>query len=770
MLKTTKQKLTTRRLFASIIIFAFIWVNIAVYAAPVNPFPTEVEQADGSIITIFNRGDEYFNWSEDENGYIIAYDEQSNYWCYALIDDEHIVPGLWIVGGNELADFVRMKSEALELLRENAHGRIDLSQTNVALVIGETVELTATINAPINQQGMKKIWSTSNAEVATVSNDEEIVSGIFSGGGVITAVAQGEVIITVTYGNGERTATCSITIISELDALATYENPILLTSETEFDSFLEQISSTSKQAFFYQVTNDANPLRENTDDFFFGEIIFTHYGEVVESVYCVKTGDKRPDTTIGWGGYSFSIPVPDGYKYQMYGTSVRFWILGNGQGMAPYRPFPLQRTNIIPILQDQLLLGDGSIENPYIINSKEQWDFIFDSQAGMYHYRVEDVNKDEYESWEAKFSNIFYIDLKIADNEYIRIGCKYFPGLGGGYVYPKIWQIDLPYGYKVQGYSQIEVMNSEGLSSDEPSGLPLFNSGDIVEIDTSPKQNNSSSGGSSTTIITPTANHKSGTVPLGTKLDLSTTYKDGKIYYTLDGTTPTVNSSLYENSIIIDKSMTVKCIVVTNGKTSALVSQTFTVELPKINWKENAEQIRYIEGYSDNTFKPDKAITRYEILKSLSKLVDMKPSAETQALPDVSDDMKETVAWFMSAGIIDGYDDGTFKGDEGLSRAEFVKIMSLILNLEINPTTENKFKDISTHWAKDYINTFAELNYLQGYGDNEVKPDNKLTRAEFVVIINRIVKLDTAPFSNIYVDISSEHWALSDILMSYLSL
>jgi len=285
-----------------------------------------------------------------------------------------------------------------------------------------------------------------------------------------------------------------------------------------------------------------------------------------------------------------------------------------------------------------------------------------------------------------------------------------------------------------------------------------------------PISSSNGSSASNTIINTPTANHKSGTVPLGTKLDLSTTYKDGKIYYTLDGTTPTINSSLYENSIIIDKSMTLKYIVVTNGKSSAIVSQTFTVESPKINWKENAEQIRYIEGYSDDTFKPDKAITRYEMLKSLSKLIDMKLSAETQALPDVSDDMKETVAWFMSAGIIDGYNDGTFKGDEGLSRAEFVKIMSLILNLEINPTTENKFRDITTHWAKDYINTFADLNYLQGYGDNEVKPDNKLTRAEFTVIINRIVKLDTDPISNIYVDISSEHWAFSDILMSYLSL
>ena len=177
------------------------------------------------------------------------------------------------------------------------------------------------------------------------------------------------------------------------------------------------------------------------------------------------------------------------------------------------------------------------------------------------------------------------------------------------------------------------------------------------------KQIRTSSSGSSsnTTIATPTANHKGGNVSIGTKLELSTTYKDGKIYYTLDGTTPSINSTLYTGAIPIDKSMTVKYIVVSNGKASPVVSQTFTVELPKTNWKEHTAQIKYIAGYEDNTFKPDTAISRYEMLTALSLLLEFEKSDSIKEFPDVPTEYKDIVNLFISSGIVEGYNDGTYK-------------------------------------------------------------------------------------------------------------
>ena len=87
----------------------------SVLAVPANPFPREVTQADGTVITIFGRGDEFFNWAEDEDGYIIAYDDESNNWCYALIDDAVIIPGSQVVGKNEKVRG-RIKNDSLEPL------------------------------------------------------------------------------------------------------------------------------------------------------------------------------------------------------------------------------------------------------------------------------------------------------------------------------------------------------------------------------------------------------------------------------------------------------------------------------------------------------------------------------------------------------------------------------------------------------------------------------------------------------------------------------
>ena len=140
-------------------------------------------------------------------------------------------------------------------------------------------------------------------------------------------------------------------------------------------------------------------------------------------------------------------------------------------------------------------------------------------------------------------------------------------------------------------------------------------------------------------------------------------------------------------------------------------------------WKENANEIHYIKGYSDNTFKPDQDITRYEMLEALSNLLDFKNDG-SHNLTDVTADYDKLVALFTGAKIIDGYDDNTFKGTDGLTRAEFVKILSIILNLETKETTENKFTDISAHWAKDYINNFADSS-CQGANKNVEKWSDK---------------------------------------------
>lgn len=177
---------------------------------------------------------------------------------------------------------------------------------------------------------------------------------------------------------------------------------------------------------------------------------------------------------------------------------------------------------------------------------------------------------------------------------------------------------------------------------------------------------------------------------------------------------------------------------------------------------EKANSTRYIAGYGD-VFKPDQAITRYEMLECLYELFNIKKSDTDKTFSDVSEGKKALVDLFAGAGIIDGFDDGTFKGDNGLTRAEFSKVMSIIL--ECDSVAENsRYADIQGHWAEGYISQFTLLGYLVGYEDGSFRPDNQMTRAEFVTIINRIVKIENELYSKSYTDLAGEHWAYEDIM------
>ena len=86
---------------------------------------------------------------------------------------------------------------------------------------------------------------------------------------------------------------------------------------------------------------------------------------------------------------------------------------------------------------------------------------------------------------------------------------------------------------------------------------------------------------------------------------------------------------------------------------------------------------------------------------------------------------------------IKGYPDGTFLGDNAITRAEFVTIMVRFLNEEY--TGENPFSDIDGHWAKDYILAAVGAGWINGYPDGTFMPDAYITRAEAMKIINSVL-------------------------------
>jgi len=117
----------------------------------------------------------------------------------------------------------------------------------------------------------------------------------------------------------------------------------------------------------------------------------------------------------------------------------------------------------------------------------------------------------------------------------------------------------------------------------------------------------------------------------------------------------------------------------------------------------------------------------------------------------------------MGKGLLSGYPDGTFKPENPMTRAEFATVLCRYLGMETTGT--NSFSDAQDHWAAGAIGALADAAIVTGYPDGTFKPDNKLTRAEAVTMINRAIKMslgDTAVTFN-PTDIGG-HWAEQEIL------
>ncbi len=95
------------------------------------------------------------------------------------------------------------------------------------------------------------------------------------------------------------------------------------------------------------------------------------------------------------------------------------------------------------------------------------------------------------------------------------------------------------------------------------------------------------------------------------------------------------------------------------------------------------------------------------------------------------------VSTMAKLGIIRGFKDGSFRPDELISRAEFATICAAFSG-EAGPLSRS-FNDIDSHWAKSYIERAASLGWIGGYEDGSFRPELLISRAEAVTLINRML-------------------------------
>ena len=158
---------------------------------------------------------------------------------------------------------------------------------------------------------------------------------------------------------------------------------------------------------------------------------------------------------------------------------------------------------------------------------------------------------------------------------------------------------------------------------------------------------------------------------------------------------------------------------------------------------DTEHHIAYVHGYPEGDVKPETNITRGEVATIFYRLLleESRNMYETtsNSYTDVDSELwsNEAISTMTKAGIISGYDDNTFRPENYITRAEFAAIAARFDSMTYDG--ENKFTDIDGHWAQDYINRAAQKGWVSGYEDNTFRPDNLITRAEAISLINHVL-------------------------------
>ncbi len=150
----------------------------------------------------------------------------------------------------------------------------------------------------------------------------------------------------------------------------------------------------------------------------------------------------------------------------------------------------------------------------------------------------------------------------------------------------------------------------------------------------------------------------------------------------------------------------------------------------------------YIIGYPDDTVRPNASLTRAEAVTIFFRLLTDAKRAEfwskTNPFTDVAptDWYNNAISTLYNAGVLNGYEDSSFRPNEPITRAELVKIAMCFYG---TPTASNDvlFEDTGKHWAFSFINAAAEIGFVDGNGDGTFEPDRNVTRAEAMKIVNR---------------------------------
>lgn len=183
---------------------------------------------------------------------------------------------------------------------------------------------------------------------------------------------------------------------------------------------------------------------------------------------------------------------------------------------------------------------------------------------------------------------------------------------------------------------------------------------------------------------------------------------------------------------------------------------------------EVKEHEAYIKGFPDGTFGPEKNVTRAQVATMIARILGYTDGTVTTApFKDIPSDhyAAGAIAFVKERGIMNGDVNGNFRASENITRAQMATVVANFKQLPIEEKVAITFNDTKGHWAQWIIEANRAAGIINGRQNGSFAPDEHLTRAQAVVMMNRMFERGplhgvTAPS---FPDVKATHWAFDEI-------
>ena len=201
--------------------------------------------------------------------------------------------------------------------------------------------------------------------------------------------------------------------------------------------------------------------------------------------------------------------------------------------------------------------------------------------------------------------------------------------------------------------------------------------------------------------------------------------------------------------------------------------------VPKPVAINDIDHYRYLHGYPDGTIQPERHVSREEVAAIFYRLLTSQTRSNYRTkenpFPDVTEENWSLVeiSTLSNAGIVKGDLNTHYNPLNMITRAEFATIATRFDSLNENAT--HGLIDISGHWAERQIAAAYQMGWVNGYEDGTFRPDEPITRAEAAKLINQVLKRRVdqegllAELVIEWPDLPVEHWAYYEIMEATIS-